>query len=144
MADEYLAECQDTENDEVESTNEQTGRTRYQKKLRVKMPTIEGFSLYLGVTKSSLYEWEEKHPEFSYALGKIRTEQHNRLVEKGLSGDYNSTITKLMLSNNHGYSEKTEQDITSKGESLGVVMLPHKNESSLETTGKTGDSSSEE
>jgi hypothetical protein len=39
------------------------------------------------------------------------------LMSKGLTNEFNSTITKLMLAN-HGHSEKTSTDITSGGEKI--------------------------
>lgn len=87
-------------------------------RLNVKLPTLEGFAMYIGVSKRVMYEWEQKYPDFMHALDKIRTEQHDRLTAKGLSGQYNATIAKLMLSSNHGYKEKTETDMTSKGEQI--------------------------
>jgi hypothetical protein len=109
MADTYLAAQQD----EVSENG----------KLKVNLPTIEGFALFLGVNKTSLYEWEKLHPEFSNALNKIRTEQQQRLLNSGLSGDYNSTIAKLVLSANHGMREKTETDITSGGKPIPIIPL---------------------
>lgn len=85
------------------------------------LPKIEGYALFLGVNKSSLYEWEEKYDDFSDALQKIRAEQHNTLVDRGITGEFNSTITKLMLSHNHGYTEKT--DLTSAGEKIAGATL---------------------
>lgn len=84
-------------------------------KLKVKLPTIEGFAAFVGVNKTTLYEWSKVHPEFSNALDKIKTEQQKRLVNSGLSGDYNSTIAKLVLSANHGMSEKTESKVEHSG-----------------------------
>ncbi len=105
------------------------------KKLRVKLPTIEGFALFIGVSKKSLYNWSEEHPEFLHALGKIETEQKERLINSGLSGDYNSTIAKLILSANHGMSEKTETDITSKGEGITPILVKFINEDNRDTRG---------
>lgn len=92
-------------------------------KIKVKLPTIEGFAKYIGVNKTTLYYWESSYPSFSNALDKIRTEQKERLINSGLSGDYNSTIAKLILSANHGMSEKTEQDITTKGQALAPLLV---------------------
>lgn len=91
-------------------------------KVKVRLPTIEGFARFIDVNKTSLYEWEKIHDEFSNALDKIRIEQQERLINSGLSGDYNSTIAKLILSSNHGMREKTDTDVTSKGEK--VVFMP--------------------
>lgn len=85
--------------------------TVIENKLKVKLPTIEGFAQFIGVNKTSLYEWEKKYPQFSNALDKIRQEQQQRLLDNGLSGDYNPTIAKLILSANHGMREKS--DVTS-------------------------------
>jgi hypothetical protein len=106
-ADEYLELSRDTENENG--------------KLKVKLPTIEGFSLFLDVNKTSLYEWEKINPDFSNALDKIRKEQHDRLINNGLSNDYNSTIAKLVLSSNHGYKEKS--DVTSNDEKIQSVNV---------------------
>jgi hypothetical protein len=107
-ADEYLEACQDEEVQKVKQANSEVGYEMYENKLKVKLPTIEGFAAVLGVNKTTLYEWEKEHRQFSNALDKIRAEQHDRLINNGLSGDYNPTIAKLVLSSNHGYAEKTD------------------------------------
>lgn len=76
--------------------------------LTVKLPTMEGLASHLDVNKTTLYEWEKDHARFSNALDRVRTEQHDRLISSGLSGAYNSTIAKLVLSSNHGYTDKKE------------------------------------
>jgi hypothetical protein len=108
-ADEYLSSQQDYFDEDL-------------KKIQVQLPTIEGFAGYLDVNKTTLYEWEKIHPEFSNALTKIRVEQQKRLLNKGLSGDYNSTIAKLILSSNHGMAERTQADITTGGEPLPIYQ----------------------
>ena len=112
--DEYLELHQDEEIQVIKGQSEDY--TNYENKTKVKLPTIEGFSRFIDVDKTSLYDWEKEHKEFSHALNKIRIEQHDRLIHKGLSGDYNSTIAKLMLSHNHGYKEKS--DITSNDKTI--------------------------
>lgn len=93
----------------------------YDGKMTVLLPTLEGFALFIGVNKSTLYEWEQKHEEFSDALGRIRTEQKERLMNMGLSGHYNSTIAKLILSANHKMTERT--DITSGDKELPIPLM---------------------
>jgi len=108
--DEYLSECKDIEDEN---------------KLRVNLPTVEGFALFIGIPKRTLYDWREVHEPFSHSLEKIVEEQRKRLLNMGLSGDYNSTIAKLILSSNHGMSDKT--DLTSDGKELkSIVYLPAK------------------
>lgn len=98
-ADEYLKSCEDL---------------RENGELKVKLPKIEGFALYLGVSKQSLYTWAEQHPELLDALEKIKAVQKEKLIDNGLSGAYNSTIAKLVLSSDHDMREKSETGITVK------------------------------
>jgi hypothetical protein len=79
------------------------------KSIRVNLPKIEGLAKFLGVNKDTLYEWAKHYPEFSDALEKVRNEQFCRLIDEGLAGRYNSVITKLILSSNHGLKETTRQ-----------------------------------
>lgn len=111
-ASEYLEICQDNQADN---------------KLKVKLPTIEGFARFIGVNKTSLYEWEKKDEEFSNALDNIRQEQQQRLINSGLSGEYNSTIAKLILSSNHGMSEKMQQEHTNPDGNLKTIIINKSN-----------------
>ena len=72
------------------------------------IPSAVGLAIYLGISKSTLYEWVKIHKELSDTLRNVDSAQEQLLISKGLTGTFNSTITKLMLSN-HGYSDK--QDI---------------------------------
>jgi hypothetical protein len=112
--DEYLAERQD-----VEVKRETEKGFTY--KVKVQLPTIEGFAIYIGVPKRTLYDWKDKYEELSHSLEKIVEEQRKRLLDNGLSGDYNSTIAKLILSSNHGMSEKTVSELTGKD---GAQLIP--------------------
>jgi len=112
---EYLLLCEDTE---IEREGNRGG-TEY--RLNVKLPTIEGLSVYLGVARDTLYEWATKHEEFSDTLDSLRAEQADKLINNGLSGSYNSTIAKLMLSSNHGMREKS--DVTSDGKEFPTPIV---------------------
>ena len=72
------------------------------------IPSIAGLASMLKVTRTCLYEWEKVYEEFSYILKEIKQEQEKVLLNNGLSGDFNSAITKLVLGK-HGYHDK--QDI---------------------------------
>ena len=72
------------------------------------IPSIAGLASVLDVSRTLLYDWEKKYPEFLYILEAIKREQQKVLLNKGLSGDFNSAITKLVLGK-HGYHDK--QDI---------------------------------
>lgn len=102
LVDIYIQGCEDAYNEE-------------KKEYEVQLPTVEGFALFVGHHKDTIYEWCKEYPLFSDAIDKIKNNQLNKLINKGLSGKYNPTIAKLLLSGNHNIREKTEQDITSNG-----------------------------
>lgn len=69
------------------------------------VPSVAGLACYLGKSREAMYEYSRISKDFSDTLDNIKTIQENKLINKGLTGDFNSTITKLMLAN-HGYSDK--------------------------------------
>ncbi len=84
------------------------------------IPSAASLAQFLGTSKKTLYNWAERYPEFLHTLAHVNTAQEIMLVNKGLKNEFNSTITKLMMSN-HGYSDK--QDITSGGDRLPSPIL---------------------
>lgn len=106
----------------VRMLTKEVGKQKFfERKIKVQLPTIEDFAVFLGVSKVSLYTWEKENPEFLNALDKIRAEQQRRLLQSGLSGDYNSTIAKLVLSANHGMREKS--DLTTNDKEFPQPLL---------------------
>lgn len=91
--DDYLKKCVDIRNKKI---------------LKVNLPTLEGFAGFIGVSRSTLFEWKTRHEDFSDSLDKILLKQKIRLINKGLSGEYNAAIVKLILSANHNMLEKNE------------------------------------
>lgn len=99
------------------------------------LPTIERLALTLGVSRDSLYEWSGKKTklgkEFSDILEQLKASQADKLIQNGVVGRYNSTITKLMLSK-HGYVESQQIDHTTKGQPMpllgGTTPLPDEDE----------------
>lgn len=81
------------------------------------IPSAAGLCVWLGISRSTLHHWERIHPEFSYTLDSIRSLQEKAALNKGLTGEFNSTIVKLVLAN-HGYSDKQQTDITSGGKPI--------------------------
>lgn len=73
------------------------------------IPTVEGLSIYLDISRDTIYTWkkQEEKKEISDTLGQIEKTQKNILMNKGLLGEFNSNITKLLL-HNHGLSDKAE------------------------------------
>ncbi|MFH1613635.1 MAG: terminase small subunit [Planctomycetota bacterium] len=81
-----------------------------------RLPAQPGFGQSVGVSEKTVANWGKEHPEFLLALEELHSAQHQILLDKGLGCEFSSTITKLVLSSNHGYKERT--DTTSAGEKI--------------------------
>ena len=81
------------------------------------IPSAAGLCVWLGINRSTLHEWDRTYPAFSNTLDAIRSLQEQKTLNKGLTGEFNSTIVKLVLAN-HGYSDKVQQDHTSSDGSM--------------------------
>ena len=118
---EYLKLKNDEEIEFHKTRGENTNS--YERILKVNLPTKEDFALFIGVNKSSLYDWEELYPEFSNALDLITIHQRGKLINGGLSGTYNPTIAKLLLSANHGMKEKNETELSNPDGNLKTIIV---------------------
>lgn len=103
----------------------------------MKIPTVEGIALKLGINKDTLYEWAKVHPEFSDALSELKMKQKEALTEIGIFGgkEINATIVALLLKVNHDMVETNRTELTGKG---GVPLLSnlkdvHNNDSTSQT-----------
>lgn len=112
----YIDSCEDEQRSVV--TGESENYTKYEEKLRVKLPTIEGLARHLQIHRTTVYAWQKEHVEFSYIIEELLQKQAERLLSNGLSGDYNSTIAKVLLTK-HGYTDK--QEIDQKTEHSGSI-----------------------
>lgn len=72
--------------------------------------SIEGLANHLDLARSTVYKWRDEIEEFSDTLEAVMRKQAIALINSGLAGEYNSTITKMMMNVNHGYRERTETD----------------------------------
>ena len=124
MVDQYLEQCRDEYTERIKT--EWKASITKERQIKVKLPTKYDFSKYIKVPLATL-EWRERdNMLFSSALGKIAVEQKQRLLNWWLSGEYNSTIVKLILSANHGMSETNRTDLTSNWQTVWVIELPRK------------------
>lgn len=103
---EYISQCED----EIEEYHKTRGdkSDSFERIVKVKLPSIEGLAFFMGINKTTVYEWESSYEEFSNVIDKLRQKQASELINKGLSGDYNQTIAKVLLTK-HGYREGVEQ-----------------------------------
>ena len=83
------------------------------------VPTVAGLACVLGVTRKTVYEWSKDADklEFSDILEELAQKQERCLIARGLVGEFNAPITKMMLTK-HGYSDKVENDHTSSDGSM--------------------------
>lgn len=87
-----------------------------------KFPSVARLAVTLDISKKTLYNWGDEDPEFLHTLETLKSLQEATLLEGSLENKLNATIAKLVLSN-HGYREKSEQDITSGGEKIQPVLV---------------------
>lgn len=88
------------------------------------LPSVEGLAVQLKVARSTVYKWAEEHEGFSDILEMLLSQQAAQLIQNGLVGTYNSTITKLMLTKHRGADGKPyvdKQDVTSDGKALPIA-----------------------
>lgn len=94
------------------------------------IPSVAGLAVVLGCARNTIYDWasQEDKKEFSNILQDILSTQEKTLINKGLNGEFNSNITKLVLGK-HGYHDKQETDVTSGGKALeGININVRKND----------------
>ena len=98
-AKQYLPQC-----------NDQIITDEYGKVVRVivRLPKLAGLALWLNVSPQTLTRWGDKYKEFWEVINDVNTAQEDRLVDSGLSGNYNPTIAKLIISAKHNYREKSD------------------------------------
>ena len=82
-------------------------------------PSAVGLADVLEISESTLYAWakEEGKEEFSDILDAVSRKQQLVAWNKGLKGEYNANLVKLLLGK-HGFSEKVDQSHTSPDGSM--------------------------
>ena len=82
------------------------------------VPMVVGLCSFIERSSSVVYQWEkDENKQFMDILKAIKEKQCLELFNKSLTGDYNATMSKLMLTK-HGYSDKLDSDVTSGGKPI--------------------------
>lgn len=78
--------------------------------------TIEGLCIALCVTRQTLLNYEKRkgYEDYFDTIREAKLKVQENLIKRGLVGDNNSTLTIFLLKNNHGYRDKTEQEVTGR------------------------------
>ena len=76
-------------------------------------------AIYLSVAKSTLYQWEIDEREgklgkFSDTLDQCQDHQERITLNKSITGDFNPTISKLVLAN-FGYHDRADNTLSAPG-----------------------------
>jgi transposase-like protein len=81
--------------------------------------SVAQFARDLGVTRRTIYNWADEHPEFMHALSRAQENSEAAWMDKieamMTSRDVNVPLVKLYLANRFGWSDKTETAITGAG-----------------------------
>lgn len=79
-------------------------------------PSDIGLADVLEISTTTLYDWakHEDKEEFSDILDQINRKQQLVAWNKGLRGDYNPTLVKLLLGK-HGYHDKQDGTLSAPG-----------------------------
>ena len=85
------------------------------------LPSQAGFARSIDVSERTIVRWKKKNEEFCQALEELHTSQENVLIQKGLRGEYNPTICKLILCSNHGYKERS--DVSTKDDKITPQII---------------------
>lgn len=93
--------------------------TKTKKGLVVRFPSLAALSLDIGVSKDQLILWGKANEDFQIVLDEYKAEQERRLLDMGLSGDYNSNIAKLVLAK-HNYTDRVALEGSEEGEPLHI------------------------
>ncbi len=85
------------------------------------VPSVVGLCKVINVAKSTIYDWCKRDDnQFSDILDAIKENQELVTFNKALTGEYNSSIAKLLLGK-HGYHDKV--DNTQAGPDGGPILV---------------------
>lgn len=89
-----------------------SGVTTFDKTIPEDLPTLIAFAHKIGVTRSTLYQWAEDHPEFSDSLKKAVELSEDFLTKNGLDGYYQPNIFQLIATNYTSLKAKETREHT--------------------------------
>ncbi|MBA4306984.1 MAG: hypothetical protein C0429_09645 [Sphingopyxis sp.] len=121
-AREYMKSCEDKVFKFWKTRGEKSDS--YDRLVKVNLPTIEGLAIHLGVHRDTIQEWKGKHKEFSVTLDELMAIQATRLMQNGLSGNYNPQMAKFLLQANHGMKERVDQTTDDKPLPQPIINVP--------------------
>lgn len=124
LVDKYIDGCVDKRVRAVKS-EVATGKS-YEISTKVNLPTQAGLAIALDVTTTTIKYWTKKYPDFADKMERLKLVQHDMLINGGLSGRYNASITKLLLSKHGYYDEERVQHTGLDGGPIEVLIEERK------------------
>lgn len=73
-----------------------------------RVPTVQGWAAFIGITSGAIYQWQHKEEEYAEATATILNIIRTRQIEGGAAGIYNAQIAMRLA----GLADKSEQVIT--------------------------------
>ena len=86
------------------------------------IPSIAGLACYTSKGRNTIYDYGKQDDEFSNILDGIMRLQESKLLNSGLKGEFNATITKLILTK-HGYTDKQELEHSGNIAGLAPIVI---------------------
>ncbi|MFS4438605.1 terminase small subunit [Paracoccaceae bacterium GXU_MW_L88] len=83
--------------------------------------TVSGLAVWLDTSRQTLINYEDKEEYFD-TIKRAKARCEAWVEENALMSKTNATFSIFNLKNNFGWKDKTEQDVTSNGES--IVLMP--------------------
>lgn len=73
-------------------------------------PSLAKFGQKIGVSRDTLNEWTRVHPKFSDSWAYAKALYEDIIRDGAMIGMYRENVTKLVLSHNFGYAEKSKTE----------------------------------
>jgi len=121
----------------MEDNDDYIFRTHFNKKIREyvnnwsnkkyqfhdSVPMFDTVAVILGVSRRAVFLWykDGDHPEFTHQCELLKSMQARVLVNGGLAGKLNTTITKILLTD-HEYSVVNEESVVSTDTGVGAKL----------------------
>ncbi len=88
------------------------------------IPSIEGLSLYINLSRSNIYEWlkDDNKKDFQDIVNRILAKQGGMALNGGMAGTFNPKNSAVLLSK-HNYREATDVDITTAGKPIEQSVI---------------------
>lgn len=76
--------------------------------------SVVGIAADLGVSKQTVYNWQEKHPEFLDAMTRARDLSESWWASQGKKGiwsrEFNASAYRLQMMNRFGWGERSQNE----------------------------------